>query len=303
MSPRNVPIRHLTSLIFCLVLLTAMPIFAKFSENPDSNTLWVEDGANISTGKTPSSESWTSGTDSINVAAAPNGGGVILDAAGKPHTTGRYVKFDPAYSYITWQVTHVEPGDGYRKFTVRTLDSNAFAGMVTHIQTGIYTCKTQYAFPKAKTAFLRLILHNAKVTFKYLKVVKEPENYAEINIQQFKSKSYLELGDEVQFKVKLAEPAEDVTLRFYHNYIMKPLELNGSQTLGLKPEDDQKKIWSARVKITDCTPGNLKHDQQFNPGTFLAKATVLGGAIHTPIWTANPVEFRFNATHQPSPAR
>lgn len=286
--------------ILCFLTVAALPARAEFKDNPDPGTLWIEDGISIATGDKSSDQYWALGTPALNITAAPDNAGFTLEAAGEAHAAGRYVKFDPAYPYITWEITRVENGTGYRAFSVRALGaSHAFGGMVSHIQPGIYTCKTNYLFPEPKTTFLRLELYNAKVTLKYLKVSKTPDNYAEINTDLFKTKGYLELGDEVQFKVVLAEPAEDVTLRFFHSYIMKPLELNGSQTLQLKPVNEQNKIWSARVKITSCTTGNLKPGKQFTPGEFLVKAVVLGGKIDTPIWTNNPVEFRFNTTPAP----
>lgn len=289
--------------ILCFLTVAAFPARAEFKDNPDPNTLWIEDGSNIATGDKSSDQYWAVGTPALNITAAPDNAGFILDAAGEAHASGRYVKFDPAYPYITWEITGVENGTGYRAFSVRALGaSHAFGGMVSHIQPGIYTCKTNYLFPEPKTTFLRLELYNAKVTLKYLKVSKAPDNYAEINTDLFKSKGYLELGDEVQFKVVLAEPAEDVTLRFFHSYIMPPLSVNGSQTLQLKPVNEQNKIWSARVKIASCTAGNLKPGKQFTPGEFLVKAVVLGGKIDTPIWTNNPVEFRFNTTPAPEAA-
>jgi hypothetical protein len=285
--------------ILCVVVLSTLPARAEFKDNPDPNTLWIEDGSNIATGDQSSDQYWATGTPPLNITAAPDNAGFILDAAGDAHAAGRYVKFDPAYPYITWEITRVENGTGYRAFGIRALGNNpAFGGMVTHIQPGIYTSRTHFLFPEPKTAFLRLELYNAKVTLKYLKVVKTPDNYAEINTDLFKTKGYLELGDEVQFKVVLAEPAEDVTLRFFHSYIMPPLSVNGSQTLQLKPVNEQNKIWSARVKITSCAAGNLKPGKQFTPGEFLVKAVVLGGKIDTPLWTNNPVEFRFT----PAPA-
>lgn len=265
---------------------------AELQVNPDANTLWIEDGRQIKSGVGSSDQHWT---NALEFSEVESGGFKMRGEGPGKSNSGRYVDFDPAYPWLVWEITEVTPGaPGYRALSFRTLDmpQSAFVGMISFIQPGIFAVRTDYAHPTAKRTFFRIDLHNCDVTMKYLKLVAQPENYIEVTGPTMDSKKVVELNDEVTFVARLAEPAEDVSLRFYDNYMMPQLTINGSQQLQLKPVDAEQKIWMATVKLESCTGYRRKPDSQFSPGSFLVKAIVLGGSLNTPIWGANPVEFR-----------
>ena len=95
------------------------------------------------------------------------------------------------------------------------------------------------------------------------------------------------MGDPITIRVTMAEPAEDVTVAFFDNYITHAVSLNRNERLQLKPEDKEQKVWSASLTVMDAP------DKYYAPGSFLLKATILGGGLKVPLWTANPCELRF----------
>lgn len=283
--------------ILSALLLMASQAFAEFRTDPDANTLWIEDGAQIATGKGPSASHWD---DTMILSPLPEGGFSVQSPSSDRHTTGRHVKFDPQYPWLVWKIAEITPGTGYRAFAMRALGGEAFGVIVTHIQTGLYTVDVANAIPTGRPPYFRIELYNATLKLKYIKLVKQPENYLQVTSPSFAAKKALDFGDELTFKVVLAEPAEDVSLRFYDTYVMPQLAINGSQSLQLKPENANPKIWSATIKIESCTGGRVKPNLPFEPGGFAIKAVVLGGKLDKPIWTFNPVKFRLNTAAAPA---
>lgn len=270
---------------------------AELKSNPDKNTLWIEDGKKVQVGVGSSNRHWN--TQGLNVSDASeedSAEGILFESPNsKKHATGRYVHFDPAFPYLVWEISQVIPGKGYQGFCLHTLqtDHGLFFSMVSHLKTGLFTVNTSYYYPVPKVSYLRIDLYNTQITMKYLKLVKTPANYLEISSPLFATKKGLDLGDEVTFKLVLAETAEDVSLRFFDSYTMPQLTINGSQTLQLKAEDEDQKIWTRKLKFDSCT-GAAKPGIPFSPGGFIVKAVILGGKLGMPIWTTNPVEFRIN---------
>ena len=80
-------------------------------------------------------------------------------------------------------------------------------------------------------------------------MVKTPDYCVEVTSSAFSAKKSFALGDELKVTVRLKEPAEDVSLRFYHSYGMQELTLNGQDKLKLKPEKNGSKVWSAVPKL------------------------------------------------------
>ncbi|MBI4023773.1 MAG: hypothetical protein HY360_02265 [Verrucomicrobia bacterium] len=276
--------------LFCVSIL-----HAEFLQDPDANTLWIEDGKDIHTSTSDSSKAWLS---NLEVSAAP-GGGFVLSAEGDKHD--RFVRYCPAdveYPYLTWEITEVEMFPGYRDFVlfygeIGEKTSPAVFQMVSRPQSGIFAVRLPN-LQQAKMS-LYLALNNARLTFKHLKTVKQPACFIEMQSPSFQGKAALNAGDDLTFRVILEKPAEDVALTFFHGYTMPQLKLNGEQQVQLAPEKGNKKIWRAGIKINTCEGANFqKSDEQFQPGSFLVKACVLGGASDQPLWTANAYVFNLN---------
>jgi len=262
---------------------------------PDDNTLWIEDGKELELVEHGQPEFWAGKAWAGKLEMEPITGGFRLKSpSADKNSMGRYLKLSPSYPYLVWEVSKVIYGEGYRGFSLHF--PGPVFGFVTHIFPGIFAVNPFLVDKKLaeKLYFCRLYLYNAEMHFKYLKMVKKPDNYIEIAGPHLQDKGFLEPEDELMFRVFLKEPAEDVSLTFYDSYITHEVKVNGSSGLQLKPEDKEQKIWSARVKIERVDPPSLKKEgnASYSPGSFLIKATVLGGRIDIPLWTASYFEIK-----------
>jgi len=284
-----------------LTLITALcgraVVWGEVTKSPDAHTLWVANGVDEKTGQGSSDKHWADGLD-LKTGA---GGSLVFCSTADPkrYATGRYFPVDPAYPYIVFEITDVQKKEGYRGFQLQAQFPNAVSiGMVSHLQTGVFAypilrgLKESEGMPaNAKQCWFRIDLHNSDVTIPCIKLMKEPENYISISSPAFEQKKKLEPGDDVTFTVKLKDSAEDVTLSFFDSYTMPQLKFNGEQKLQLKPTGDDQKVWMATVKAQSIGGGALKPGEQFKSGRMLIKATLLGGAVKTPLWTTNMYEF------------
>ncbi|OQC12642.1 MAG: hypothetical protein BWX73_02785 [Lentisphaerae bacterium ADurb.Bin082] len=235
---------------FCLLLLAvAFPLLADFKENPDGNTLWLEDGVDIS--------GWWEG---LKFAAHPEGGFTI--APGESYNSGRYVPADPAYPWFCGEIVGYSMLEGYRGFGFTGSGLTGGFGMIASPQTGIFAVKLTSDRPRP---FLRFDLHGLIVHFKYLKQVQKPEYRIETK----------RIDDRLEIRVFLKEPAEDVMVRFYDAYCMVMLRMNGEDKLQLLPTDENNPVeWSAQIPYPEV---KTKSD-------MLLKAVILGGEIKVPLW-------------------
>ncbi|MFA6931712.1 MAG: hypothetical protein WCT05_15415 [Lentisphaeria bacterium] len=231
---------------FCYLLFfaAAFSLLAEFKENPDSNTLWLEDGVNIS--------GWR---EDLTIAPHPEGGFTV--SPGKSYSTGRYVPANPQYPWFCGEIVSYSMLEGYRGF----LFTGNF-GMVANPQTGLFAVKL---LSKESRPFLRFDLHGLKMHFKYLKQVQKPDYWIETK----RRKNRLEI------RVFLKEPAEDVMVRFYNAYHVALLRLNGEDKLQLLPTDENHPVeWSAEIPFPEVE----------TTGAMLIKAIILGGEIKIPLW-------------------
>ena len=264
------------------VLLTAISAgaFAEFVVNPDANTLWKEDGKAIVAKPGKSHLSWMS--DKLEIKSAPNGGFTVEANNPKDYTTLRYVPMNKDYPYLVYRITGVEEKKGYVGYSMSyTGVPGSTVGQVRNTGKGIFAVKLfeKYPFPNRKSLAFRIDLYGQKITFDYIKQVKEPENYVFAESAAFAEKKSFSKGDKIKFTVKLADGCEDVTVRLYNPYLLQLLHLNGQDKIQLKPTDDTGKIWSAEVEVKDLK-GSLK-----SSASILLKATVLGSeTIKEPLW-------------------
>lgn len=229
----------------CLMLfIAACPLFAEFLENPNADTLWLENGVDIS--------GWREG---LVCSPHPEGGFTIEPGTG--YSTGRYVPADPQYPWLVGEIVNYSMLEGYRGFVF----TGSF-GMVANPQTGIFAVKL---ISEKKRPFFRFDLHGLKMHFKYLKQERSPD-------YRIESKR---VGDELEVRVFLKEVAEDVMVRFYDGYHVALLRLNGEDKLQLLPIDEDNPVeWSAKIPFPEVK----------TTGAMLIKALILGGEIKVPLW-------------------
>ena len=268
----------LISLLTAWFILSTSAAWAELKQNPDGNTLWVEDGKDIKTGP-GSGDYWN---NSIKFTSLPDSG-FSMEATDKANATGRYLPMSADYPYVVFEITQVEKRPGYVSLDLpHLLGDNWKAveiGMVSQLQTGIFAVNV---FKNGKlgngTPYFRINQYNCALNFKYLKCVKVPESYIEMSPEE-----PLKPGDKITFKVHLANKAEDVSLRFFLGYTMPEIKLNGEQSLQLKPEtSDDPKVWTGTIDYK-----SIDKDKDIPPGGMLIKAVILGSENSTPVWGTN----------------
>ena len=276
-----------------LLLLGGYVGRAGFVMRPDTNTLWVEDG---SAGGVVSSNQATDGK-LVRTAPAGQAGFTLCPTTNTEGYTTRKVPVDPLYPWLVLNITGIVPhqGGGYRAFNIRLLQEGTLSlGMAGTIQKGLYAIPL---LPRAVAAagdfVLRIGVSGADVTLDELKMVQKPDYYIVMESPAILRKGRLEIGDELTFRVIMAAPAEDVTLRLYDSYTAIPVALNGLSSLQLKPEPADRRVWRTTLTLEKTTAGGAaRRGGTFPPGILMIKATVLGGGIRTPLWTVNACEWR-----------
>ncbi len=228
------------------MIFAAIGLCAEFKANPDPDTLWSEDGKNIS--------GWAKG---LTFEEIREGGFSIAPGENRGYNSGRYLPACPGQAWFVCEITGVESLGGYQGFTFK----NVF-GITGNMQTGTFAVPFG---PAAKNSFFRIDLHGIRLKLKYMKVVRKPENRIEARPDNGK----------IKYRVFLKSPAEDVAIRVYDGYGMPALRIGGQDKIQLRPVDEASPVeWVGE----SAEPAKTK-------GDTLLKASVLGSdTLKTPLW-------------------
>jgi len=281
--------------VLCALALAAAPCGARVVRNPDPGTLWIEDGIGVETGPGRSEKHWS--VDTLDVLQAPRGG-ITFSPCEEPRrsTGGRFLPVDPAYPWMVVEVTGASPQPkGNKGFAVpRVAKPGAFAmNMNGDVQKGLWVFNMLgRARGLAPLEWFRVDAYGIDITLGSIRMVRSPDYRIEVGCAAADGRGFVALGDEVVVRVVMKESAEDVTLSFFDSYLLAQVSLNGRQKLQLKPPGTDPRVWEARLTLERCEGSRLKPGEQFAPGRLLFKATILGGGIRVPLWSANDREFR-----------
>lgn len=238
-----------------------------------AEVLWQTDGTNIKHApKGSPADTWLSRKP---VVAATADGGLSMDA----HVT-RYFKLAPEYPYLEFEISDSEimKVGKYSSWSLGVRDParKTYVGNVLNAQKGIYSVKVD---TDVKSRRFYFYIYNQKVSFKYFRMVKVPDNYVRAELSGGKE---LKAGDKIKFILTLQEPCEDVTFQLFSDIGrgLRPFSLNGTNAVNLKPEDEAGRIWSAEIEFKKAAPAKTS--------LVFMKATILGGKISVPIWGVFP---------------
>lgn len=267
------------------MLCWAAAVTANIQMNPDANTLWCFSELNPTAWK---------GTGA-KIANDANGFTVSNDNASTkaPHSITRKVPIDPEYPYLVFETTAISPFKGYRNWSVSLRELKSGFGSVTNAEPGIVAvnCFENPARIPAKTqASLLLYIFDFSAEFKYIKMVKKPDNYISVT-GDFVQRKTIHPGDKVKFTVHLKESAEEVTLKLLFKKWLYTIKVNGNEVIELTPEDREQKIWSAIIPVQSL---KCSKADQFKKGEILLRAVVLGGSVKTPVWNSLQYPFEKN---------
>ena len=260
-------------------------------EKPDDNTLWVENGKNISVAAARAADAWSGG---LKFAPLPDGGGFSVESPSfEQNKSFRYVPISAEYPWFVFEITGIEQKPGYVGWSFPHISGLKTFSQVNNPRKGYYALNVFEGAPGtngARAAALYLYLYDLKLDLKYLKMVKIPDYCVEVTSAAFCAKKNFAPGDELKFTTRLKEPAEDVSLRFYDSNGMRQLTLNGHDKLQLKPEDESAKVWSAALMLESI---GCADDKEIKADGIIVKATILGGAFNEPVWGA--INYPFNS--------
>lgn len=271
-----------TLMTVCMTLLVYgvfTHAYADLLEKPDSNTLWIEDGKNITSPTKGPGDAWKG---SLEFKALPEGNGFNVESPSyEQHFSVLTVPIAAAYPWIIYEITGVEHKDGYKALILPNGPSNCSFAQVSNPQKGYYALNIfngVNATPDVvRSEKLEFFLYGLKLDFKYIKMVKIPDYYVEVTSAAFATKKSFASGDTLKFTVHLKESAEDVSLRLYDSYGVEQLTFNKQDKLQLQPEGENTKVWTTSVKLESLTGFSGK-------GVVMVKAIILGGGFSEPLW-------------------
>jgi len=261
---------------------------------PDDNTLWYEDGSTLEVGLGSSKEHWN--TQNLNVASAP-AGGLLLKPQSDPRrtTTSRLLPVSADYPFMVMEIAAVSPharAGGSFSSPTKFLPGYLRMSMGIDVPTGLWV--HQFLNPSLEPRpfeVLRWDVSGFDVTVASVRVVREPDYWIELETSE-NNKSYIEPGDKMTFTVRMAEPAEDVTLTFFCNYRMHQISINGQQRIQLKPDGENYNCWQTSFKLERLIGYETNPGPTLTPGRLIVRATVLGGGIRHPVYSCNTIEIR-----------
>ena len=269
-----------------LAAAAATAVQAKQLENPDPNTLWMEDGKEIAMSPKPGFKTWqtVSGGKDLEIKPKEDGKGFSFfakDGAGRKTTTR--VKFSPDYRYLTFRITDFEMLKGYRNWTLRSELGSMTVSQVNALQKGIFVFDLYQNLPEKEAAkkagYINVWCYNIRLDLEYLKIVKKPDYIVRAECADPEIKP----GSKVKFTAELAEEAEDVSISLFTTGVPRPFKVNGAVKIQLKPTDKTQKVWTAEIEVKSIgIKKPLKRFQSF------MKMDVLGGDLDEPVWVGLP---------------
>jgi len=111
-----VELRHragVNAALLAACCLSILPLCseAKFIPNPDTNTLWVEDGVEVAVGPGCTDTQWG---DGLEIESVPGQGMLFRSPSDKKTATCRQLPLDPAFPYMVWEIADMRYTQGYR---------------------------------------------------------------------------------------------------------------------------------------------------------------------------------------------
>lgn len=204
---------------------------------------------------------------------------------------GRYLTLEPG-QWLVFELLSAKhlPSGKYHAWSMhcRKDGIGKLGGNVINAPAGLYTLQ----MPDVKTKFnsaMTFYNYNMELTFKYIKMVKEPENYIGVELEPGKDR--IQVGDTFKVILKLAQPCEDVTCKIMTDIGsgIGAYSINGKDNIELEAQDDDCKLWTATVTVKSLPPTTPK--KKYGKRSVMLKASILGSKFSTPIYTYIPYAF------------
>ena len=273
-------------IVTALAVATAAAMQAKQLENPDPNTLWIEDGKEIAISPKYGFKAWYPERDKKKLEIKPKEDGKGFrfyagDANGRK--AGTKVKFSPEYPYLVFRVTDFEMSKRGSLWTLRAEIGNMIVGQRPPFQKGIFVFDLYQNLPEKdaakKAGAINVWLYNLRLDLEYMKLVKKPDYLVRAECAGPEIKP----GSKVKFTAELSEAAKDVSISLFTMGAPEAIEINEEPKIQLKPADGTKKVWTAEIEVKTLEAEKpLKRFQAF------MKMDVRGSALKEPVWVGLP---------------
>ena len=271
--------------IITAALLAAGIVQAKQLNNPDANTLWIEDGKDIKLSKIPNFKSWCLYKNK-ELEIKSNDGGKDFSFFGKDNVsrdTATQIRLSPDYPYLVFRVTGLKVLAGFSSWAAVMPGIQFFSSQSTAPQKGIFVYDLYQNLPEelmeTKSVYLHFYLTNLGLDFEFIKLVKKPDYVVRAECADPEIKP----GSKVKFTAELAKEAEDVSITLITAGKPRPAKVNGALKIQLKPADKTQKIWTVEIEVKSIgLKKPVKRHQLF------MKTDVLGGDLDEPVWVGLP---------------
>ena len=271
--------------LIAAALLAAGIAQAKQLNNPDENTLWMEDGKDILLSQIPNYKSWCLYKNKeLEIKSKEDGKGFSLFGKDKVNRdTATQIRLSPEYPYLVFRVTGLKMLAGYSHWAVTMPAIKFVSGQTTTPQKGIFVYDLYQNLPEElaakKSAYLHFYMTNLGLDLEYVKLVKKPEYVVRVECAD----SEIKPGSKVKFTAELEKEAEDVSIVLTTAGKPLPVKVNGELKIQLKPADKTQKIWTAEIEVK-----SIGIKKALNRHGLLMKMDVLGGDLDEPVWVGLP---------------
>lgn len=259
---------------------------AKQLDNPDPNTLWMEDGKEIAVSPKYGFKAWYPERDKKKLEIKPkaDGKGFSLSAGdANGRKAGTKVKFSPDYPYLVFRVTDFEILKKGSLWTLRTELGNMIVGQKPPFQKGIFVFDLYRNLPEKdaakKAGAINVWLYNLRLDLEYMKLVKKPDNLVRAECAGPEIKP----GSKVKFTAELSEAAEGVSISLFTMGAPEVIEVNEESEIPLKPADRAKKVWTAEIEVK-----SLGIDKPLKRSQSFMRMKAVGGGLKEPVWVSLP---------------
>ena len=266
-----------------IAVLAALTLAASAEE-----VIWKLDGSNAEFVNKHSTKAWFGEKKETPSVEKTEDGFLIRNHA------SRYLALRPD-TWLVFELVSAERQETkkYTSWSIHCFDKNYSGGIignVSQIPVGLYTIRIS-GLEKPVWSALRFYDYNLDLSFRYIKLVKDPDNSLGAEVPE--GKTLLYPGDKFTVVLTLKDPCEDVTCKLMLDTGTgpRPFSVNGTDTVELKPTDKDGRIWKAEITLKNFS----RQKKPVNARAVRIKATVLGGKLETPIYGNIPAGFRMEA--------